>query len=350
MKNPFRILSIDGVGILCIIPAKILETIEEKTGLPTFEMFDLIAGTSTGGIIALGLTKPKTVGKQEAKFKAQDLVKLYQDNGSTIFNQPSLFRKFRMIFNQAKFSSQGRSNVLNRYFGDTLLQDALKDVLIASYDIEKRIPGLFTKSNQDSNSLTPHKLFDGVMMKHAAMATSAAPTYFEPYQVEVNNSGKHTLVDGGLFANNPASLATTDVVSNFIRKTRLRTLDVNEILVVSLGTGSLQKSYSFRKTKDWGALQWVKPVIDISMDGNSAAIHNQMLQIFEQATDQEPHYYRFNPILSELNEAMDDASSSNIDALMKLADKEINEHQLELNELCALLVKHKSPWRGPEFM
>lgn len=349
MENPFRILSIDGGGIRGIIPAKILEAIEKRTGLPTFEMFDLIAGTSTGGIIALGLTKPKAVGKQEAQFQAKDLVKLYQNSGSTIFNQPSLFRKLRILLNQAKFSSQGRINVLSKYFGNAVLQDALKDILITSYDIEKRIPVLFTKNNTYSNSPISHKLSNGVMMKQAAMATSAAPTYFEPYQLEVNNSKLHTLVDGGLFANNPASLATTEVISNFIRKTGLRTLDINEILVVSLGTGSLQKPYSFQKTKNWGTLQWVKPVIDISMDGNSAAIHNQMLQIFEQATDQETHYYRFNPILNEMNEAMDDATPSNINSLIQLANREIDEHQSELSELCDLLIKHKSPWRGPEF-
>jgi patatin-like phospholipase/acyl hydrolase len=356
MENPFRILAIDGGGIRGVIPAKILDAIEKHTGCPTFELFDLVAGTSTGGIIALGLTKPhpNILDKPQAHYTAADLVELYETCGEQIFRKPSPLRKLGLFFNEAKFPSEGRDSILNKYFGNTYLKAALKEILITSYDIERRIPVLFTSilEKQNTNSQVPQRLCDGVMMKQAAMATSAAPTYFEPYQISVENLNElYTLVDGGLFANNPSSLATTEVIYNFVSKTRGKyKLDMNEVLVVSLGTGSLQRSYSFQQTKRWGMLQWVRPVIDISMDGNSASIDNQMRQLFTQTTDGVRHYYRLNPILNEKNEAMDDASKSNMSSLSQLADETIAKSQADLDQLCEILLKHKSPWRGSEFV
>jgi uncharacterized protein len=355
VENPFRILAIDGGGIRGIIPAKILEAIEEHTKCQIFELFDLIAGTSTGGIIALGLTKPhpNTSDKLNAHYTASDLVKLYQTCGAQIFCEPSPLRKLGLFFKEAKFSSKGKDSVLENYFGSTSLKEAIKKVLVISYDIERRTPVLFTNSFDEivTSPYAPLKLCDGVTMKQAAMATSAAPTYFEPYQIKIKNLNKsYTLVDGGLISNNPSSFATTEIIYDFVNKTKGKyKLDMNELLVVSLGTGSLQKPYSFTQTKQWGMLQWVRPVIDISMDGNSASIDSQMSQLFSQITDKDRHYYRFNPPLDEKNEAMDDASTSNISSLSNLANKTIEDNKDDLDQLCSVLLKHKNPWRGSEF-
>src|SRR6266849_5514369 len=101
-------------------------------------------------------------------------------------------------------------------------------------------------------------------MRKAARATSAAPTYFEPLKIESGAAtGYYALVDGGLFANNPALCALVEA----------RTLFGNDdILLVSLGTGASTRPLSYRKTKHWGVAGWAKPVLDIAFDGVSSTV------------------------------------------------------------------------------
>ena len=124
-----RILSIDGGGIRGLIPAVVCQYIEEQAHRPIHELFDLIAGTSTGGIIAMGLVLPP-----RAK-PASELVALYQIDGPTIFSAPR--RRWQQYF-RPKFTSVNRETVMREKFGNALMGDALKDVLVTSYDIKYR--------------------------------------------------------------------------------------------------------------------------------------------------------------------------------------------------------------------
>ncbi|MBW4675206.1 MAG: patatin-like phospholipase family protein [Desmonostoc geniculatum HA4340-LM1] len=109
-----------------------------------------------------------------------------------------------------KFPSEGIEDVLGRYFQETKLSEALKEVLITSYDIEKRSPYFFRRSQARAKP----NLYDFPMAK-VARATSAAPTYFEPLKLEVDKSSSpyHAFIDGGVFANNPAMCAYAEVKS-----------------------------------------------------------------------------------------------------------------------------------------
>src|SRR4051812_35242238 len=168
--NIITILSIDGGGIRGIIPAMMLARIEERTGMPTHQLFDLVAGTSTGGIIALGLTKANEAGGNQ--FAASDLIELFERDGPTIFPH-GLFSRLRGLdgWTDERYDAIGIEQVLKRLAGDARLKDALTKVLVTSYDIERR-DAIFFKSWRAKDD----PAFD-FAIRDVARATSAAPTY-----------------------------------------------------------------------------------------------------------------------------------------------------------------------------
>src|ERR1041385_7865125 len=141
MAPPFKVLAVDGGGMRGIIPALILAELEERLQRPISDAFDLVAGTSTGGIIALALVTPGADGKPA--MSAQNIVRLYETRGNTIFPQ-SMRQKLRVSsVLGAKYSADGVESVLHDVFGDMPLRSAIKPVLIPSYDIEKHTPIFF---------------------------------------------------------------------------------------------------------------------------------------------------------------------------------------------------------------
>ena len=116
MPYKFKVLSIDGGGIRGIIPAIILKEIEKRTQKRISGMFDLIAGTSTGGILALGLTKPHPYNNGQPHYEAVDLIELYREEGKHIFNESLLRKSFTVdeLLLGAKFPSNGREAVLQK--------------------------------------------------------------------------------------------------------------------------------------------------------------------------------------------------------------------------------------------
>jgi patatin-like phospholipase/acyl hydrolase len=230
-----RILSIDGGGIRGIIPAMLLAEIERRTQRPIASLFHLVAGTSTGGILALGLTVPRGAGRPP--YTAQQFVDMYAQKGRRIFHR-SFWRKLLAVDNLAwkKYSCAGMEQVLLEYFGDSRLRDAVTDVLIASYEIERRLPFFFRSTNA--------RQFPGYDFpaRHVARATSAAPSYFEPMRLLSGiASQRYTLIDGGVFANNPAACALVEARATYP--------DASAYLVVSLGTGSAARSLPLRRSR-----------------------------------------------------------------------------------------------------
>src|SRR5439155_5005581 len=142
MPKLFRVLAIDGGGIRGVIPATLLSEIEKRTGKPISSSFDLIAGTSTGGILALALATPDAQGLP--RYKADQAAMIYEKEGDRIFTH-SVWHKLRSLdfMTDEKYPSSGIEGVLDEYFGETRLKDALTDVLISSYEIEHSFPLFF---------------------------------------------------------------------------------------------------------------------------------------------------------------------------------------------------------------
>ena len=309
------ILSLDGGGIRGIIPAIVLMEIEERTGKPIHELFDLVAGTSIGGIIALGLLKKDSLGG--AQYTAEDLLKLHLRRGDEMFHRP-LSRKITSLwgFRSPKYSHENMEEVLDDYFGGAKLGDALTNVLINSYDIENREPYFF-KSWRYKDS--------DVYMKKVARATSAGPTFFAPTQVKVrpeknsepNNkeifkakdeTSLRTLVDGGIFVNNPA-------VSAFVEAKRIFDVPDEEITVVSIGCGVVNREFPYEKSKNWGILGWVNPnqtpLLSCMFDGVNDAVTYQLRRTIGD------NLHRLQIELTDAPDDIDDVSEDNMDDLVR---------------------------------
>ncbi len=347
-NSKYKILAIDGGGIRGIIPAMVLAEIEKRTQKPIFELFDVIAGTSSGGILALGLTKPKLAPEKSdklsvAQYSANDLLEIFVEYGAEIFYEPffeKILGQIEDIFVQPKYSSQGREEILKQYFGDTPLENNLKEVFVTSYDIEQRIPIFFTNKpeKQETESRKFRKLCKGLKLTDAALATSATPTFFAPHHLPTcdNPNGFYTLVDGGLYANNPSHLAVLE--AQISKKKQQQVLNMDDVLLVSLGTGSLTSVYPYNDVKNWGLLQWSRPLLNMVFDGGSEVVAGELERLFESNNGEEQtSYYRFQTFLRSELEAIDNPSSENIRELQSIAKLLISEKTEEIDRLCSFL-------------
>lgn len=325
MSEPVKILSIDGGGIRGIIPAVLLAEIESRVKRPIAELFHLVAGTSTGGILALGLTIPKT--PRAPLYAAKELVDMYERNGRSIFTR-SLWHRLAACGNlvHEKYPCAGIEQVLLEYFGDSRLQDAATDVLIASYEIERSLPFFFRSAMARRRSDYDFPARD------VARSTSAAPTYFQPMKLPTGtNSGHYTLIDGGVFANNPAACALVEALTSHPGTERC--------FMLSLGTGELNYSFPYDSAKNWGVAKWAIPVLDIVFDGVSKTVDYQLRQLLPHRDGESRRYFRLQTTLDGRNNRMDNPNPSNITALKALAYELIEKKSDDLDAICEELVK-----------
>jgi uncharacterized protein len=323
MAPTFKVLAVDGGGIRGIIPALVLAEIERRTNHSTSALFDLLAGTSTGGIIALGLVKPGADGKVEKS--ATDIVDIYEKTGTTIFPQTVLQGLHLGTIHGAKYDARGLESVLKDQFGDTRLKDAVKPVLIPSHDIGKQTP-MFFKS--EKAKLSPDADF---AMRDVVRATSAAPTFFTPTRVQpADGSTTYGLVDGGIDAANPAMCAYAEAIKMGAA--------AGAVLIVSLGTGTQGWSLDFAKATNWGAVEWAPNLIGMVLDGSNITVDYQLRQIVQ--TDAPPQmYYRFQVTLDWVTGGIDDASDANLKHLSEQTQAYLNQPDTQdsLSQLCEQL-------------
>ncbi|RIA98079.1 hypothetical protein C1645_870962 [Glomus cerebriforme] len=222
----YNILSIDGGGVCGVLPALWLSEIEYRTHRPISHLFNMIAGTSTGGIIAAGLSVPSwqkyydpenepfyDYSDLKPQFSASGLLNLYQSEIKNIFtNNPW------KIFKQ-KYTDEGRHRLFFRHFDKLRLNQALTELVIPAVD-EKKSAHLFTRYDDSNDYLNNDTFFDTLM------ATTAAPTYFPSYKIE----GKGIFIDGTLYHSNPVNAAYKRAIQYKVAK--------EKISILSLGTGS----------------------------------------------------------------------------------------------------------------
>jgi uncharacterized protein len=319
-----KVLSIDGGGIRGLIPAMVLAEMERRTGKRIAEMFDLVAGTSTGGILALGVTKPGQDGKPE--YSAKKLIDLYETEGGKIFSIP-VWHRIHSGWGLAeeKYPSEGIEEVAKEYFGDVHLAQALKEVLVTAYEIEKRGPWFFKRRH----ALDPAQGFDP-FMRDVACATSAAPTYFEPIQLKVGSLGNRAFIDGGVHSNNPAMCA-------YVEARKIHP-EENDFLVVSLGTGEPTREMPYEEVKGWGLALWAQPILNVVFDGVSDTVDYQLKELLSTEKGDARRYYRFQIELDPSMHDMDDASAPNIQSLKTKSKEIISKNDADLGTLCSQLV------------
>jgi predicted acylesterase/phospholipase RssA len=324
MPRLIKVLSIDGGGIRGIIPAMVLAEIERRTRRPISQLFDLIAGTSTGGIVTLLLTKPNRRGRPQ--YSARDIVGLYEADGARIFPR-SVWQRLHAMGKpiDARYPASGLESVLSRRLGSAKLKDALTDVLITSYEIERRIPWFFR--SRRAKRRTDYDF----LMRQVARAAAAAPTYFDPTQLPAGVGAEaYALIDGGVFANNPAMCALVEA------KTAYR--DADDVLLVSLGTGEPIRRFPYGAARAWGLPQWTQPILSMVFHGVSATVDYQVRQLLQPRRGIE-RYYRFQTKLNLAHDSMDDAGTANLRGLKLLAEELIRDRQRLLAALCRQLLR-----------
>jgi patatin-like phospholipase/acyl hydrolase len=329
-KKLIKILSIDGGGIRGLIPALILQDIEKKLKRKKHlsECFDLMSGTSTGGIIVLLLNTPDA--NKAPKYQASDVVSLYQNLGSTVFNQS--WWHYLSTFNgwlSEKYASGHLEMNLQKFYENCRLREALTNIIIPAYDISKD-DNVFFKSDKAKQYLARDFYF-----KDIARATSAAPTYFKPAQIQdISCKETYTLVDGGLALNNPTLSACVHALKLFGRD--------NDFLIVSIGTGTNNPvapgklSFEGKDINCGGKLEWAPDIVSVMMKAANEVVDYQMEEIFKGDNGNKT-YHRLQVSLDPKHTAFDNASPENMKALGDYAEELIHKKQADLKEIASLL-------------
>lgn len=294
----YRILSFDGGGIRGLLSAVWMEELEAKLGGSIADHFDLIAGTSTGSIMAAGLSM---------RVPAKRLKYLYLDHAQTIFPGRAarawnrLSRLFSDGVSAPKYDGNGLEQVLRAVFGKTTLGElSINPTVLTTYNTLTRSAMVIKNNFSDYRSLRVWEV---------VKASCSAPTFFPATVVNINGA-KCPLIDGGVVANNPTACAVAEGIA--VSKQTQRQL--NEFMVVSVGTGQTTRAISVEEAQEWGAIEWALPVIDVLMDGALDAVSYIASQLLE-----DKQYFRFQVPLDEAYDDMDNADQTNLNALMNLA-------------------------------
>ncbi|GAC1452364.1 MAG: patatin-like phospholipase family protein [Chitinophagaceae bacterium] len=309
-----------------------------KSDLKIGEDFDFVAGTSTGGILACIYLVPDS--NRKARYSAHDAVNLYLQDGQSIF-PTTLFEEIMKLYSffEPKYAAAPLEKILEDFFGDIMLGELIKPCLITSYEIVERAAVFFTSADATEP-------FKNYKVKDVARATSAAPTYFQPAHIASEAGRTLSLIDGGVYANNPALCAYAEArkttFSTFLKdseKTDLPT--AKDMLIVSLGTGTVKKPYHYKDFKNAGELKWLQPIIDILTSGNSETVDYQLRQMYKALPDEAKNdYYRLEPPLHEACPELDKATPDNLENLRQAGLTYIDKNKDLLNEIANKVLQY----------
>lgn len=346
MAKKVRILSIDGGGIRGILPGMLLVGLEKKlqevsgnTNARIADYFDMISGTSTGGILGCVMLTPGSEGSTRPKYTAMEAVNVYLERGDKIFDVPT-WKKISSAggLRDEKYPAKEIEKALDEYLGGVKLSELLKPTVISSYDLQGGTP-FFFKQHRAKDDLGAEFL-----VKDVARATSAAPTYFECAHVKSFSNKSYPLIDGGVYVNNPALCAYAEARTMTFDELRPGHFEngsekpiSNDLFLLSLGTASSSKSYAYKDAKDWGMVQWIQPLIEIMMSGVATNVDYQLREIFN-ATNSGKFYERINPFLGEAESAMDNASKENLQKLKEAGEDNVKRYDKKLEEIAEILV------------
>ncbi len=260
MKKNFKILSLDGGGLRGIVPVLILEEIEKRSGKRIIDLFDLISGTSTGGLIACGVTVSDD--GINPVYTLQEIEDIYTQRGKDIFPRKTVAGKIInsvTSLKQPRFSEAGLDKVLTEFFGTRRMTSCLKPILVTSFDLYNN-EALFFKSRHAISR--PGR---NALLKDVCRATSAAPTYLPAYKFNFDNKTR-VCVDGGVYINNPSVASLVEVTKYHKAKPyEMESVTLNNIQMLSLGTGTYSADIARKKVESWGLLDWATSITDVMM-------------------------------------------------------------------------------------
>ncbi|KAG5542177.1 hypothetical protein RHGRI_021892 [Rhododendron griersonianum] len=337
------VLSIDGGGIRGVIPGTILNFLESELqkldgeDARIADYFDVIAGTSTGGLVTAMLTAPNE--NNRPVFAAKDIKDFYLDNCPQIFPQVNYpFGPFsnatKMIkaLTGPKYDGKYLHNLVKEKLGSTRLHQTLTNVAIPTFDIKRLQPTIFSSYEVRNNPSL------NALLSDICISTSAAPTYLPAHNFDTKDSdGKvreFNLIDGGVAANNPILKRNPDYSA-------IEKMDYGRLLVISLGTGTakIEEKYVANDAAKWGLLGWLtsdgsSPLIDVFSHASADMVDLHLSVIF-QALHSEKKYLRIQKNLEDLVKVGEGllkkpVSRVNLDTgLNEPCDDETNEEALK---------------------
>lgn len=302
-------VSFDGGGGLGLLAAAAVWHIQAEFKINFPGSADLLAGTSAGGLNALGYA---------SGMSPRDVVDFYRDRGRDIFSR-STWRRLTSFsgLGRAKYSRRKADRLLKEQFGDLTMADLGTDIVVPAWDVRLGRAVLFSTREAREN---PHKNF---RLRDVAAATSAAPSFFGVAKFEGPDGVQNYMADGGLFANNPSVILSAEMVK--------KGYDPKKSIVLSFGSGEVSLARDGASMTDAGALQWGPgEMIKLIMASGQKFAHDTARGIYGE------NYTRFQAELDEAHTAMDDTSSGQTDYLISLAARMVDEKHDRLEHIVRL--------------
>ncbi|CAN6587786.1 unnamed protein product [Malus baccata var. baccata] len=344
-----RVLSIDGGGIRGLIPATILAFLESELqkldgeDARIADYFDVIAGTSTGGLVTAMLAAPNE--NNRPLFAAKDIIDFYFHHCPKIFPQNTcpIFRytiKIIKALAGPKYNGKYLHSLIREKMGNKKLHETLTNVVIPTFDIKNLQPIVF------SNHRVKRKPSYDALLSDICIATSAAPTYLPAHYFKTKDAAgrdkEFNLIDGGVAANNPTLLAVCEM-TNEIKKENpvlfpVKPVDYGRFLVISLGTGSskAELKYHARSAAKWGLLNWLTsggstPIIDVFSQASADMVDLHLSGVF-QALHSEKNYLRIqDDTLHGTISSVDIATKKNLANLVKVGEGLLKQQVSRVN-------------------
>ncbi|RZC54765.1 hypothetical protein C5167_013621 [Papaver somniferum] len=344
------VLSIDGGGVKGLIPGVVLAFLEAELQkldgkeVRLADYFDVIAGTSTGGLITAMITAPD--GNNRPLYAAKDIVPFYLKHSPKIFphkNSGGLLGSVVNLFGTVagpKYDGKYLHSLLKQFLGDTKMQQTLSSIVIPAFDIKLLQPVIFS-TGEAKRDVTKDALLADV-----CIGTSAAPTYFPAHYFETQDSRGNirsfNLVDGGVAANNPTLLAMNTVTNDLLMKREdlapVKAADYKKYLILSLGTGNAknEQKYSASVVSKWGVLGWlydggIVPLIDVFTQASEDMVDIHVSTLFK-AFQSQKNYLRIETDDLEGNtSSVDISTEENMRNLIKIGEAQLEKGLSRVN-------------------
>lgn len=269
----FKVLSIDGGGIKGLYSARILEHFEERFNCHIADYFDMICGTSTGGLIALGLSLDIPVSL---------ISNLYSRRGKKIFPQRNtIFSSLKQLLLKSKYDNQELKTALQELFGDRTLSDSRCLLCIPAFSLTDGRPFIFKYDHPEGRLCRDGK----TKYIDIALATSAAPAYLPI--VTINQYDQKQFIDGGVYANNPTLVGVTEALRYFVGTEK----KFKKLMVMSIGSLEPNPGRRFIPKHNRSVIDWNKDLISTFFEGQ-AGLTNYFVETLSQHSESPFDYLR----------------------------------------------------------
>jgi predicted acylesterase/phospholipase RssA len=321
--RPVRVLAVDGGGIRGIVPSVFLIELQRRLSRPISDCFDVIAGTSTGGMLAAALCTP---GAGDApRYTPEDILGFYTKDCRQIFHRSAAYALLSAGgWLRPKYPTSGIRDFLKDRFGDLALSQVRRLLMLVTYDVQRRRPYVFCSARALERA---HHDF---LLRDACRASTAAPTYFAPAGIEDRVGDLRHFVDGGVCSNDPTLPAFVEADQQFPGR---------PVIAVSLGTGAMMQATHRPRARHWGAFGWATRILDVLTEGQSGMSENCLSHLVRSRARAGSAYLRLQPAIPDGLGRMDDTSTRNLKGLEDATRRYCEMEAARLDDIARLLAE-----------